>query len=108
SEEHTSELQSQSNIVCRLPLEKKKNQHEYKRNYWRLVVSPPALPVLSVPIPLLEPFIVPVSVPILLPLPFPVLLFIFVIVSVPIVVFFFNPPASPEIYTLSLHDALPI
>src|SRR2546427_1999097 len=29
SEEHTSELQSQSNLVCRLLLEKKKN----KRNY---------------------------------------------------------------------------
>src|SRR5256886_12071563 len=27
SEEHTSELQSQSNIVCRLLLEKKKNSH---------------------------------------------------------------------------------
>src|SRR2546430_10303254 len=30
SEEHTSELQSQSNLVCRLLLEKKKKQqHEY-------------------------------------------------------------------------------
>src|SRR2546430_6774936 len=31
SEEHTSELQSQSNLVCRLLLEKKKkkNKHEY-------------------------------------------------------------------------------
>src|SRR5688572_32372498 len=28
SEEHTSELQSQSNLVCRLLLEKKKQQHE--------------------------------------------------------------------------------
>src|SRR2546430_3156756 len=28
SEEHTSELQSQSNLVCRLLLEKKKNQQE--------------------------------------------------------------------------------
>src|SRR2546427_5215444 len=28
SEEHTSELQSQSNLVCRLLLEKKKNQAE--------------------------------------------------------------------------------
>src|SRR5688572_32575178 len=28
SEEHTSELQSQSNLVCRLLLEKKKNLHE--------------------------------------------------------------------------------
>src|SRR2546430_5852706 len=28
SEEHTSELQSQSNLVCRLLLEKKKNNHD--------------------------------------------------------------------------------
>src|SRR2546427_9280263 len=28
SEEHTSELQSQSNLVCRLLLEKKKKQHQ--------------------------------------------------------------------------------
>src|SRR2546430_15742817 len=28
SEEHTSELQSQSNIVCRLLLEKKKKKHQ--------------------------------------------------------------------------------
>src|SRR3989475_9453852 len=30
SEEHTSELQSQSNLVCRLLLEKKKNKYELK------------------------------------------------------------------------------
>src|SRR3989475_12555134 len=29
SEEHTSELQSQSNLVCRLLLEKKKNKYDY-------------------------------------------------------------------------------
>src|SRR2546427_5897632 len=29
SEEHTSELQSQSNLVCRLLLEKKKNMQKY-------------------------------------------------------------------------------
>src|SRR2546430_8633127 len=29
SEEHTSELQSQSNLVCRLLLEKKKNIHNF-------------------------------------------------------------------------------
>src|SRR5688572_31180116 len=29
SEEHTSELQSQSNLVCRLLLEKKKKKEEY-------------------------------------------------------------------------------
>src|SRR2546430_3182026 len=31
SEEHTSELQSQSNLVCRLLLEKKKKQISYKK-----------------------------------------------------------------------------
>src|SRR3989475_7996999 len=31
SEEHTSELQSQSNLVCRLLLEKKKNEQPYQR-----------------------------------------------------------------------------
>src|SRR5688572_31859124 len=35
SEEHTSELQSQSNLVCRLLLEKKKNNNTYnnKKHY---------------------------------------------------------------------------
>src|SRR2546430_12168934 len=37
SEEHTSELQSQSNLVCRLLLEKKKNQRAHAH---RLVASP--------------------------------------------------------------------
>src|SRR2546430_5603830 len=32
SEEHTSELQSQSNLVCRLLLEKKKNQLPHANN----------------------------------------------------------------------------
>src|SRR2546430_4933394 len=32
SEEHTSELQSQSNLVCRLLLEKKKKKHTQKNN----------------------------------------------------------------------------
>src|SRR2546427_5276384 len=31
SEEHTSELQSQSNLVCRLLLEKKKKQNQYTK-----------------------------------------------------------------------------
>src|SRR2546427_6980632 len=31
SEEHTSELQSQSNLVCRLLLEKKKKRYSYRR-----------------------------------------------------------------------------
>src|SRR3989475_3301735 len=32
SEEHTSELQSQSNLVCRLLLEKKKKTIQYRRH----------------------------------------------------------------------------
>src|SRR2546427_9337067 len=46
SEEHTSELQSQSNLVCRLLLEKKKNeQHNSARHLapHRRVVAPSAL-----------------------------------------------------------------
>src|SRR2546427_5288759 len=35
SEEHTSELQSQSNLVCRLLLEKKKKKKRNTRNYRR-------------------------------------------------------------------------
>src|SRR2546430_5117796 len=34
SEEHTSELQSQSNLVCRLLLEKKKNRSPAQSPYW--------------------------------------------------------------------------
>src|SRR2546430_13629660 len=34
SEEHTSELQSQSNLVCRLLLEKKKNKKVYLTAYY--------------------------------------------------------------------------
>src|SRR5256886_4092292 len=33
SEEHTSELQSQSNLVCRLLLEKKNNKHRHRRSH---------------------------------------------------------------------------
>src|SRR2546430_657119 len=41
SEEHTSELQSQSNLVCRLLLEKKKNLHSpvFHRRHNRLHVE---------------------------------------------------------------------
>src|SRR2546427_8707924 len=36
SEEHTSELQSQSNLVCRLLLEKKKKKDRAKNNVYRV------------------------------------------------------------------------
>src|SRR2546430_9978789 len=38
SEEHTSELQSQSNLVCRLLLEKKKNNSQY--HYYGEILEP--------------------------------------------------------------------
>src|ERR1022692_4061888 len=91
SEEHTSELQSPCNLVCRLLLEKK-NDHRVGGDVR------PARPVAR---------------------------FVFRFVAVePVddripggarcgigrrqVVFFFNDTATTEIYTLSLHDALPI
>src|SRR5688572_32291343 len=36
SEEHTSELQSQSNLVCRLLLEKKKKNKKNKKMKWKI------------------------------------------------------------------------
>src|SRR5438034_4776809 len=43
SEEHTSELQSHSDLVCRLLLEKKKdiNQYQRRRSYAHLSVQTP-------------------------------------------------------------------
>src|SRR3954449_12394194 len=79
SEEHTSELQSHSHLVCRLLLGKKREQTinlEFSANIrWWLIGLVPAvvMTVLS-----FEGF------------------------------FFFNNTATTEIYTLSLHDALPI
>src|SRR2546430_13424191 len=40
SEEHTSELQSQSNLVCRLLLEKKKAKHTHKTRKRMIVTYP--------------------------------------------------------------------
>src|SRR2546430_10209863 len=39
SEEHTSELQSQSNLVCRLLLEKKKKISMPCRQFWRVLTE---------------------------------------------------------------------
>src|SRR5215475_10979572 len=82
SEEHTSELQSRENLVCRLLLEKKKNT--------ALMMALPSpntsYSSLSSAIDLLcSSFVYKLSS-----------------------FFFFNDTATTEIYTLSLHDALPI
>src|SRR5579859_7203606 len=78
SEEHTSELQSQSNIVCRLLLEKKKYMDGFSTAI--SIIFVPICPKISPPaLALLHKFY-----------------------------FFFNETPTTEIYTLSLHDALPI
>src|SRR6266496_1005702 len=74
SEEHTSELQSRRDLVCRLLLEKKKRvPKSSSASRCRSERSGG------------------------LPMDVKVMFF-----------FFFNDPATTEIYTLSLHDALPI
>src|SRR3989475_4658064 len=39
SEEHTSELQSQSNLVCRLLLEKKKKDKSHRRIMYKMTMN---------------------------------------------------------------------
>src|SRR2546427_9304420 len=51
SEEHTSELQSQSNLVCRLLLEKKKTLATHPRKPARKDVHPPPARPLTQPAP---------------------------------------------------------
>src|SRR5579883_476713 len=78
SEEHTSELQSRENLVCRLLLEKKKKPRcahvilSAAKNLRSRRANRPAREILRC------------------------------------AHFFFNDPGTTEIYTLSLHDALPI
>src|SRR6476661_1126569 len=74
SEEHTSELQSHLNLVCRLLLEKKK-----------AVIAVPHFKCHECPL----------------------LIVVNALAAIP-TFFFFNDTATTEIYTLSLHDALPI
>src|ERR1019366_1071377 len=76
SEEHTSELQSLTNLVCRLLLEKKKRATNVSAGDGR-GFSPSRLHVRSTHDALLHSH-------------------------------FFNDTAATEIYTLALHDALPI
>src|ERR1039457_2754571 len=96
SEEHTSELQSPCNLVCRLLLEKKKHGV-----YPALDTNDDALirPLCPFSAARLPPARRPAATKSPLPPPTG---------RVPSIVFFFNDTATTEIYTLSLHDALPI
>src|SRR2546426_893473 len=92
SEEHTSELQSPCNLVCRLLLEKKKKASGQRESLHSSVY----------PVHLSGSAATAVCLSYLVPIcsySFPVACCFF---------FFFNDTATTEIYTLSLHDALPI
>src|SRR5690349_2999408 len=86
SEEHTSELQSRRDLVCRLLLEKKKKTKTQRRDDLERLVRELAVLVAS-PSDALARHTRRSSL---------------------LSVFFSTDPAPPAIYTLSLHDALPI
>src|SRR3954449_6895362 len=115
SEEHTSELQSHSHLVCRLLLEKKKLQAAFA---CQLPHGAPAHTRSLRPAHQLRAY---------RPLHLPLFPWMPTVASLVVLVFFFNDPApteiyplslpaplpindtaTTEIYTLSLHDALPI
>src|ERR1022692_1455943 len=96
SEEHTSELQSPCNLVCRLLLEKKKkNNTRAADTHQHVYLSRTGVTVAETPLPQLSQWSTDTHVTTRL-----LVLFCFF--------FFFNDTATTEIYTLSLHDALPI
>src|SRR5579872_4589511 len=84
SEEHTSELQSRPHIVCRLLLEKKNMTFSF-------AFTPKCCCSSTI---IISRFLIPSC---LLRMAWVLMIF-----------FFFNDTATTEIYTLSLHDALPI
>src|SRR5438132_523342 len=88
SEEHTSELQSHSDLVCRLLLEKKKIKN-YKDKTKQIEKKSTAIRLSQASVS--DQLFCPSSHS-----------------SNIVYFFFFNDTATTEIYTLSLHDALPI
>src|ERR1039457_1549092 len=96
SEEHTSELQSPCNLVCRLLLEKKKQN---KKTHQFIRRSAPSMLRCSSLRTLAERKRAGRVIG--------CVIFTYAAVCLS-VFFFFNDTATTEIYTLSLHDALPI
>src|SRR5476649_1165111 len=86
SEEHTSELQSHSDLVCRLLLAKKKRTAFGSENGGTIFLTLRTTKLTSMPLapPSISPMLATTTF------------------------FFFKDTATTEIYTLSLHDALPI
>src|ERR1039457_1361235 len=95
SEEHTSELQSPCNLVCRLLLEKKKKQPQKVEHRDQHIIDDQRCHLCTHP-----GVCLPVALSLLYMIVIRCFLFFFF--------FFFNDTATTEIYTLSLHDALPI
>src|SRR5712691_1695261 len=91
SEEHTSELQLQSNVVCRLLLEKKNKLGQIDSRRDDIESS--------------KRFALDVLFRCILAI---YLMFVDLMFDAYSFFFFFNDTATTEIYTLSLHDALPI
>src|SRR6516164_1490251 len=96
SEEHTSELQSQFHLVCRLLLEKKK-----KQSILRLCNNTISYRITN----RTQRSTVTTFVP---SFSWPLALRCSLCWKAGWSIFFFNDTATTEIYTLSLHDALPI
>src|ERR1022692_591438 len=96
SEEHTSELQSPCNLVCRLLLEKKKQKLKLPRDDY--LISPAIFPTHTCCWVVCAGFVLYCDVA---GVRGPDCLYV-------LFFFFFNDTATTEIYTLSLHDALPI
>src|SRR6266536_1330216 len=96
SEEHTSELQSRVDLVCRLLLEKKKNKKRPTFNKKKITNNRY--------IEFLFLYVVNVFLNIFTFTFFIKFFYLFYFFFF----FFFNDTATTEIYTLSLHDALPI
>src|SRR5476649_960614 len=93
SEEHTSELQSHSDLVCRLLLEKKKMTVTPRTCYKNKTASAQTNAMRRRVFAWTSAARISASCE---------------PSELPICVFFFNDTATTEIYTLSLHDALPI
>src|ERR1035437_5819790 len=96
SEEHTSELQSRQYLVCRLLLEKKMT-HTIQTETG--IICNGKCHTHTTPLR---------DIHASGPLPFPVYIVTLATCCIIFFFFFFNDTATTEIYTLSLHDALPI
>src|ERR1022692_3133919 len=96
SEEHTSELQSPCNLVCRLLLEKKKKKQTISNPSAASAARPKVITMIREPV---LPCLLAIATRVVQSTHLIFFFFFF---------FFFNNTAPPEIYTFPLPAALPI